>query len=116
MPIYVYRCEKCQNEVELMQKVSDPAPGKCASCGAEGGMERQMSRTSFVLKGGGWYNDLYASSKKDGGSTPAPSSSASTSTPASTSSTASSTAPSTPAATSSTSSTGSSSGSGGKTT
>lgn len=92
MPIYEYRCQKCGHELEVMQKVSDPAPDPCPQCGAAQALERLMSRTSFQLKGGGWYSDLYASTKKDstsktdGGS----SSSASSSSSSSTSSTASS--------------------------
>jgi putative FmdB family regulatory protein len=67
MPIYEYKCQKCGNELEVMQKVSDPAPVKCEKCGAENSHERLMSRTSFQLKGGGWYSDLYSSAKKDSG-------------------------------------------------
>lgn len=68
MPIYEYRCEKCQAETEVMQKVSDPAPATCATCGATNSLSRLMSRTSFQLKGGGWYADLYSST---GGKKPA---------------------------------------------
>lgn len=68
MPIYEYRCQKCGHQLEIMQKVSDPAPEKCPSCGADTSLERLMSRTSFQLKGGGWYSDLYGSTKKDGSS------------------------------------------------
>ena len=31
-------------------------------------MQRMVSRSSFVLKGGGWYSDLYSSTKKGSGS------------------------------------------------
>jgi putative FmdB family regulatory protein len=60
MPIYEYACEKCGNVVEVMQKVSDPPPKKCLKCG--GRLTRVISQSSFQLKGGGWYKDLYASS------------------------------------------------------
>ncbi|MCC6334148.1 MAG: zinc ribbon domain-containing protein [Myxococcales bacterium] len=65
MPIYEYRCQKCGHELEVMQKVSDPAPEPCPKCGAAQALERLMSRSSFQLKGGGWYSDLYSSAKKD---------------------------------------------------
>jgi putative FmdB family regulatory protein len=65
MPIYEYRCQKCGHELEVMQKISDPAPDPCPKCSASQAMERLMSRSSFQLKGGGWYSDLYGSSKKD---------------------------------------------------
>lgn len=65
MPIYEYQCQKCEKIIDVLQKVSDPAPAKCEACGAENSLSRQVSRTSFVLKGGGWYSDLYSSTKKD---------------------------------------------------
>jgi predicted nucleic acid-binding Zn ribbon protein len=51
--------------VDVLQKMDDPAPKKCEACGAKGKMTKVVSRTSFVLKGGGWYSDLYGSKKKD---------------------------------------------------
>lgn len=73
MPIYEYRCAKCGSETEVFQKVSDPAPASCAACGVEGEMSRLVSKTSFQLKGGGWFSDLYSSvPKSDGGSGDAP--------------------------------------------
>src|SRR5438067_3261336 len=65
MPIYEYTCEKCGTKIDILQKMDEPAPLKCDQCGELGAMARQVSRTSFVLKGGGWYSDLYGSSKKD---------------------------------------------------
>ena len=67
MPIYEYTCSSCGKLTDILQKVSDPAPGTCPQCNAEGTLSKLVSRTSFVLKGGGWYSDLYSSSKKDGG-------------------------------------------------
>ena len=58
MPIYEYVCEKCGNHIELMQKVGDAAPKKCTKC-KKGKMEKIFSRTSFQLKGGGWYVSDY---------------------------------------------------------
>ena len=54
MPIYEYLCEACKNQIEVMQKFTDPAPETCASCG-NGPMVKQMSLSSFALKGTGWY-------------------------------------------------------------
>lgn len=68
MPIYEYSCSSCGKLVDVLQKLSDPPPAKCESCGAEGTMSKVVSRSSFVLKGGGWYSDLYSSAKKDSGS------------------------------------------------
>ncbi len=60
MPIYEYVCEACGRLTEVMQKVNDPPPGACPGCG-EARLSKLVSRTSFQLKGGGWYSDLYAS-------------------------------------------------------
>jgi predicted nucleic acid-binding Zn ribbon protein len=46
-----------------MQKVSDAPPATCPECG-ERRMAKVVSRTSFQLKGGGWYADLYSSAGK----------------------------------------------------
>ncbi len=62
MPIYEYVCEECGRLTEVMQRMSDPAPAACPECGAPK-LARLISRTSFQLKGGGWYSDLYASPK-----------------------------------------------------
>ena len=61
MPIYEYRCTKCNKEFEYQQRMSDPPKKKCEEC--KGRLERLISRAAFQLKGGGWYKDLYASTK-----------------------------------------------------
>lgn len=63
MPIYEYTCSQCEKLSDVLQKLNEPAPEKCPACGAEGTLSRVVSRTSFVLKGGGWSADLYASKK-----------------------------------------------------
>lgn len=60
MPTYEYRCNACRREFEYVQKMSDPDLVKCESCG-EDKLEKLISWTSFQLKGGGWYKDLYSS-------------------------------------------------------
>ena len=69
MPIYEYDCSQCHRTSDTLQKVNDPPPETCPHCGAQNTLSRLLSRTSFVLKGGGWYADLYSSSKpkSDGG-------------------------------------------------
>jgi len=63
MPIYEYECSQCHQTSDALQKVNDPPPETCPRCGAQHTLSRLLSRTSFVLKGGGWYADLYSSSK-----------------------------------------------------
>ncbi|MGQ0507012.1 MAG: FmdB family zinc ribbon protein [Myxococcaceae bacterium] len=108
MPIYEYVCADCGKLNEVIQKVSDPTPEACSGCGAKGKLEKVVSRSSFVLKGGGWYSDLYSSAKSGGASSSSPSSSES-----SASSEKSSTATSTPASSPSTSSSSSANTAGG---
>jgi putative FmdB family regulatory protein len=60
MPVYEYLCKGCGHEFEREQRISDAPVKKCPACGALKA-RRQISRTSFVLKGGGWYSDLYGS-------------------------------------------------------
>jgi putative FmdB family regulatory protein len=66
VPVYEYGCKKCKREFEYQQRMDDPPKKKCEACG--GALERLISRTSFQLKGSGWYKDLYSSSKPDAGS------------------------------------------------
>ena len=80
MPIYEYRCELCGEEIETSQRISDPPLSTCPACGEEG-LRRLISRTSFVLKGGGWYVTDYKSRPTDSSSSSP--SSTSTATPAS---------------------------------
>jgi putative FmdB family regulatory protein len=59
MPIYEYRCRSCGAHLEVMRKVSDPPLRKCRSCG--GRLDKMVSRTSFQLKGQGWFAHGYTS-------------------------------------------------------
>jgi putative FmdB family regulatory protein len=58
MPIYEYVCEKCGKHIEVMQKVSDDPLKRCSEC--RGKLEKVISRTSFQLKGSGWYMTDYS--------------------------------------------------------
>lgn len=64
MPIYDYACKACGHEFEREQRIHDAPVRKCPKCGKLQA-KRLISRTSFVLKGGGWFNDLYASGKPE---------------------------------------------------
>lgn len=77
MPTYEYRCSACENLWEELQKISEPALDTCPKCHAKTA-QRLISGGSFILKGGGWYADLYSSS--GGGNKKSESSSTSTST------------------------------------
>jgi putative FmdB family regulatory protein len=61
MPTYEYICTACQHEWEEEQSIKDEPLERCPSCKKKKA-RRQISRgTGFILKGGGWYSDLYAS-------------------------------------------------------
>ncbi len=62
MPTYEYRCRSCDHEMEAFQSIKDAPLQDCPAC-HERKLERLISATSFQLKGGGWYKDLYSSSK-----------------------------------------------------
>lgn len=66
MPVYEYACKACSKEFEYQQRMSDPDKTTCEACGKEA-LERLISRTAFTLKGGGWYKDLYSSTKPSSG-------------------------------------------------
>ena len=74
MPTYEYACTSCAHEWEAEQSIKEAALSDCPSC-LNATARRQISRgTGFILKGSGWYSDLYASgsnkppAKSDGGS------------------------------------------------
>ena len=60
MPLYEYVCKECKEEKELLQRY-DSKPPKCEKCKKK--MKRKLSRTSFSLKGEGWYKDHYGLKK-----------------------------------------------------
>jgi len=62
MPIYEYACGKCEHEFEVEQRISADPVKTCPNCRSRK-VKRLISRTSFALKGSGWYSDGYSSSK-----------------------------------------------------
>ncbi len=64
MPIYEYACERCDSEFEIEQRITEDPLKRCPSCRSPK-VKRLISQTSFVLKGSGWYSDLYSSRKDE---------------------------------------------------
>ena len=56
MPTYNYKCknEECNHEFQAVHKMNDPKP-PCPECGTED-PQRLIKKTTFVLKGSGWFN------------------------------------------------------------
>ena len=79
MPLYEYRCDRCGELFEVIQKFSDPPLSVHDKCG--GTVHRLLSAPALQFKGSGWYVTDYAKSsepakdggKKTDGATPAPS-------------------------------------------
>jgi putative FmdB family regulatory protein len=61
MPIYEYKCKKCGKEYEIFQRITDPALKSCKFC--KGPAQKLISRTTFHLKGSGWYVTDYGGKK-----------------------------------------------------
>lgn len=61
MPIYEYKCKKCNETFEELQGFNDKPFRKCRECG--GKLERLISLSAFHLKGSGWYETEYGKKK-----------------------------------------------------
>ena len=64
MPIYNYRCENCSAEFEKILPFSERDQNClfCPECGSDE-VTKIMSRSTFSLKGKGWYKDGYSNDK-----------------------------------------------------
>jgi putative FmdB family regulatory protein len=58
---YEYVCEACGHQWEAEQSIKDRPLQKCVSCGENKAKRLVSGGTGFLLKGGGWYADLYSS-------------------------------------------------------
>ncbi len=62
MPIYAFHCDACGHDFDRLQRMSDPDPTTCPSCGKES-VHRQLTAPQFRLAGGGWYETDFKSDK-----------------------------------------------------
>ena len=53
MPTYGYRCQSCQREFDVWQRMTDEAVASCPTCGGSG--KRQFFPAGLVFKGSGFY-------------------------------------------------------------
>jgi putative FmdB family regulatory protein len=58
MPTYDYCCEACGHSWELEQRITEDPVKDCPKCHAPKA-KRLISGGYFLLKGDGWYRDLY---------------------------------------------------------
>lgn len=76
MPIYEYRCDACEAQFEVMQKMSDDPLEVCERCG--GHLRRVLHPVAIHFKGSGFYTTDYGRGSRsrqaeDGGETSSPS-------------------------------------------
>ena len=67
MPLYEYQCQKCQERVEILQKISDPPYTHCPKCGGE--LRKLISSPAIQFKGSGFYKTDYATKKSESSET-----------------------------------------------
>jgi putative FmdB family regulatory protein len=53
VPTYQYRCTQCGNELEVVQKFTDPALSECDEC--HGALRKVYNAVGVVFKGSGFY-------------------------------------------------------------
>jgi putative FmdB family regulatory protein len=58
MPIYEYRCKRCGETVEVIQRAKDKPLEKCQKCG--GALVKLICSPAIQFKGNGWYVTDYA--------------------------------------------------------
>jgi putative FmdB family regulatory protein len=64
---YDYLCTSCGHAWEAEQRISEDPLKQCPAC-KEMSAKRQISGgAGFILKGGGWYSDLYGSPRPASG-------------------------------------------------
>jgi putative FmdB family regulatory protein len=56
-----YKCKDCDNTVEVWERF-DKVPEKCPVCG--GVLYKIISKSTFHLKGAGWYTTDYKNNKQ----------------------------------------------------
>jgi putative FmdB family regulatory protein len=66
MPTYEYACGACGHEWEEVQRITAPPIEVCPKCAKSSAHRLISGGTNFILKGGGWYSDLYASPSATG--------------------------------------------------
>ncbi len=63
MPTYEYACGACAHQWEQVQRITETPTEICPSCGKSEAHRLISAGTNFILKGSGWYSDLYSSAK-----------------------------------------------------
>ncbi len=65
MPIYEYKCNRCDEIFEIFHKIEEDCKVTCPKC--LGPAKKLISATNFILKGSGFYvNDYPSEHRRDG--------------------------------------------------
>ncbi len=62
MPTYEYKCTKCGDRFEIVQKITAQPLSTCSKC--SGDLRKVLSPAGFVLKGSGWHVTDYPSDSR----------------------------------------------------
>ena len=63
MPVYVFKCSKCNHVFEQRKSISDTSIPVCEKCASP--TEKLISPCTFALIGGGWGSEGYSRSSKE---------------------------------------------------
>jgi len=66
LPLYEYRCLKCDRHTDKIEKVDGPHLRKCPHCG--GKVESVITAPAIQFKGSGWYVNDYGKKTSGGDS------------------------------------------------
>lgn len=72
MPTYGYRCQACEREFDVWQRMTDEPKASCPTCGGSG--KRLFFPAGLVFKGSGFYvtDNRRGSGSNGSGATPKP--------------------------------------------
>ena len=62
MPIYEYKCDICDHQFEILQKINDVPAKTCPECSSHS-LRKLVSAAAFKLKGTGWYETDFKTKK-----------------------------------------------------
>ena len=60
MPTYVYKCKKCEHQLEVVQRMSDSPLTECPQC--KGDLRKVLFPVGISFKGSGFHVNDYPSS------------------------------------------------------
>jgi putative FmdB family regulatory protein len=68
MPTYTYRCNNCEYQFDIKQRMAEAPLANCPECETENALRKVLNSVGIVFKGSGFY--VTDSRGKNGASTP----------------------------------------------